>query len=428
MGKIYNIIKNLLSTYKESILKVENKSLTTGSKISLFIFVLIIFTIIGKGVDMQQSYIAKPNKHFSYKCINLIERNKEIDKFQNRDISQDIYGTNYRYKYWKLEDFTYNHQRKSEKDILFTFGTNELCQKLGKSYLDIANSDDYQDKLILKKGLNKNITILNRKIKIKTDEYSNTLLENIAKQDSKYSILSSNSKTIKQELKKSRKKLKILENELSKIEDIHTLKEFKIFKKFLDDNSKIILTQEKEAIKYYRFKYTLNIFIFLFPVWLIFYFAYRVLKKKNYFITSYLSLNVANIAALYIICNLFYLIYTIIPKIFLSKLIIFLSQYNLTLLLNIVAILFFMALFGFFINRIQRDKYKDTKGAKDSIVEKRLKKLNCCVKCGNLHNSQDKFCGFCSNKLKTKCIECNQLVENDYTFCTNCNHKNRLDI
>ena len=419
-----NRLKEWLKTYKNSILKVENRELTNGSKAALIIFVIIIFSIIGTGVKMQQSHIPKPNQQFSYKCTNFLEKSKGIDKFQNRDVKNDIYGTYYEYKQWSLDDFKYNHQRESERDILSTFGRNDLCQKLANKYLDLANSDILEDKLIIQKGLQKKINSLNQTISRKTDEYSNALLEKIALQDKQYSILSTTSKTIKKELKESRKKLATLENELSKIEDVTTIQEFKAFKEFIDKNSQEILSQYNGAIKYYRFKYTLNIFVFLFPVWLLFYMAYRVLKKKGFFITSHLSLNVANVSALYIVFNIFLLVYTIIPKVFFNKLIEFLSQYNLTLILNIAAILFFMLLFGFFIRRIQKNNLKDTvAGNVGNIKNSRLKSLNTCIKCANKYNPEDKFCGFCSYELKKKCSKCEHEVSSAYSFCTNCKAK-----
>jgi hypothetical protein len=379
---------------------------------------------MGLGVEMQQAYIQKPNKQFSSKCINLVEKNRGIDEFQSRAVKKDIYGTYYRYKYWSLDDFRYNHHRKSERNVLYFFGTNGLCQEVGKRYLDLANSDKFEDKLIIQKGLKKKINSLNQSITKKIDEYSNTLLENIAQQDEQYSILSTTSKTIKKQLKQSRKKRAVLENELSKIEDVTTLEEFKIFKQFLDKNSQEIREKYRDAIKYYRLKYTLNIFVFLFPVWLLFYIAYRVLKKKKFYITSHLSLNVANVSALYIVFNIFLLVYTIIPKIFFSKLIRLLSQYNLTLILNVLAILFFMALFGFFIRRIQKNSLKDmTVDSVNTIKNARIKNLNTCIKCGNKHNPEDKFCGFCSHKLKQKCSTCELEVSSDYSFCTNCKAK-----
>lgn len=421
MKKIINSIKNAIDTYKNSLLTVQNKELTSTSKVFLFIFVIIIFAIIGKGVDMQQSYIVKPHQQFSYKCTNLIEMNKDIDAFQNRDVSQDIYSTNYRNKYWKLETFSYNHHRQSERNILQKFGRNELCQELGKKYLDVANSDTYKDKLILKEGLNNKITTLNNQVNQKTQEYSNTLLENIAKQESKFSILSTSSKTVKKELKDLRVKLSVLEKELALVEDIKTLEEFKAFKKFLDEKSQEILRLKDEANKYYRFKYTLNIFIFLLPVWFIFYMAYRTLKKREFFISSHLSLNVANVAALYMVFNFFLLIYTIIPKVFFSKLIFFLSQYNLTVLFNVAAILFFMLVFGILIQKIQKKDHKDNNSSKNkALFERRLRDSNTCVMCGNSHDKEDEFCGFCSHELKRECTECKEIIPNDYNYCPNC--------
>ena len=421
MKRIFLKVKAWFESYRDSMLKVDNKNLSTASKFSLAIFVIIVFTIIGSGVNTQQSSIAKPYEKFSHKCMNFLEQNREIDKFQNRDISKDIYGESYNYKYWNLEDFKYNHHRRSEREVLRQFGEDVLCQDMAVKYLDLANSETLEDKLIIQKGLKAKIASVNELIERKTEEYSNTLLENIAKQDQKYSILSTSSKNIKKELRKSRIELGVLERELEKVEDIKIIKEFQSFKKYLDANYEKIVDANHEAVKYYRLEYTLSIFLFLFPVWFIFYIAYRIFKKRGHYVSAYLSVNVANVSALYIVFNIFLLIYTIIPKVFLGKLIEFLSQYNLTLFLNIGAILFFMLLFGFFIHRIQKNSGVDnSKFNKDRVKTIRIKDFNSCAKCGNKCNKDDKFCGFCSNELKIKCRHCQSEVEKDYMFCTVC--------
>lgn len=421
MNNIFKKIKEWFSEYKNSILKVDNQNLSSGSKVSLIIFVIIVFVIIGSGVDSQHSTIVKPHQKFSYKCMNFIEQNQEIDKFQKRDVSQDIYGEYYNYKYWKLEDFKYNHHRESEREVLASFGSDPLCQNLAKKYLDLANSEIFEDKLIIQEGLKNKIALLNARVTTKTGEYSNALLENIAKQSAEYSILSTDSKTIKQELKELRKELRILEKELAKIEDITTLQEFQSFKAYLDSNDEKIDDANREALKYYRLEYTLSIFIFLFPVWFGFYLLYRVFKKRGHYVSAYLSVNVANVSALYIVFNLFLLVYTIIPKVFFGKLIAFLSQYNLTLFLNVASIVFFMLLFGFFIHRIQKNKHTDEIEVNVNRVKNlRIKELNSCPSCGNKHSESDKFCGVCSTALKGECSECHNVVLKAYPFCTHC--------
>jgi len=424
MDRVYKKIKEWLKEYKNSMLQVDNQNLSSSSKVSLVVFVIIIFIIIGSGVDTQQSMIVKPYKKFSYKCTDFVEQNSDIDKFQKRDISQDIYGEYYAHKYWELEYFKYNHHRTSERNILSSFGSDVLCQNLAKKYLDLANSDALEDKLITQEGLKKKIFLLNAEISSKTDEYSNALLENIANQKEEFSILSTNSKSIKKELKKSRAELRTLEKALGKIEDITTLKEFHSFKEYLDKNDEKIIQANIQALKYYRLEYTLSIFSFLFPVWLVFYILYRNFKRKGHFVSAYLSVNVANVSALYIVFNTFLLVYTIIPKIFFGKLIAFLAQYNLTLFLNITAIIFFMLLFGFFIHRIQKNRHTDSKDF-DTTIRKniRIKELNSCPSCGNKHNINEKYCGFCSTKLLVECKECKGETLKAYPFCTHCAKK-----
>lgn len=424
MKKIFIKIKEWFESYKNSMLKVDNKNLSGASKVSLGVFIIIVFIIIGGGVNSQQSSIVHPDKKFSYKCLMFIEKNIEIDKFQTRDISRDIYGEYYRHKYWILEDFKYNHHRESEREILNSFGSDSLCQSLGKIYLDLANSETLEDKLIIQKGLKHKIALFEGTISTKTQEYSNALLENIAKQEHEYSILSTNSKSIKRELRESRKKLKILENELSKVENITEISKFKEFKKYLDTNDEKILRAYKEALNYYRLEYTLNIFIFLFPVWLLFYIVYRLFKNRGHYVSAYLSVNVANVSALYLIFNIFILIYTIIPKVFLGKLIEFLSQYNLTLVLNIGAIIFFMLIFGLFIHRIQKNSNVDnTPLNKTRVKNLRVKAQDTCLSCGNKYNEVDKFCGYCCEELVSECKSCHEVVFKSYTFCTQCSQK-----
>ena len=421
MKNIFLKIKVWFESYRDSMLKVDNKNLSTASKVSLAVFVLIVFAIIGSGVETQQSSIVKPYQKFSHKCMNFLEQNREIDKFQKRDVSKDIYGESYNYKYWHLEDFKYNHHRRSESQVLRQFGTSQLCQDMAVKYLDLANSDILEDKLIIQKGLKSKIALINNTIEAKTEEYSNDLLENIAKQKKEYSILSTSAKSIKNELHNLRAQLRVLEQELGKIEDITSIKEFQSFKKYLDEYDNKIVAANHDAVKYYRLEYTTSIFLFLFPVWFIFYLMYRVFKKRGYYVSSYLSVNVANVSALFIIFNIFLLIYTIIPKVFLGKLLAFLSQYNLTLILNITANLFFMLLFGFFIHRIQKNSGVDnTKFNQERVKNSRIKDRNSCSHCGNKYNKDDKFCGVCARELKVECKSCQELVSKDYPFCTHC--------
>ncbi len=417
------MLKKWLQSYKKSVFTIDNKNLTVGSKIALLIFIFVILSIIGAGVSMQRSYIESPYEKFGHRCSNTLDKHKEIEKFQNRDVSQDIYGTNFRHKYWSLNDFKYNHHRQSEYNILREFGKNEECRQLGTLFLDVANNSAYEDKLILFDALNTQIVTTEGLIKSKTDEYSSMLLEDIAHQEKEFSILSSSSKVVKQELNALRAQLKKFQTHIEQVDSLTDLKVFHTFQRYIIDHKTSINEAHKSAIRYYRFQYTINTFIFLFPLWLLFYFAYRQLKKRSHLISAHLSVNVANVAALYIVFNLCALIYDIIPKVFLSKLVDFLSQYNLTVLLNVAVILIFMAIFGAFIYKIQKNRSIDDKAVieaenralKTSRIKKRL-----CSECGSMNANEDKYCGHCAHSLQKTCQACHTINGTDHKYCSEC--------
>lgn len=417
------MIKRWLRSYKNTIFTVENKVLTKGSKVSLFFFVVIIFLIIGSGLKMQRSYITTPYANFGRECVTLLDKSKKIREFQDRDITKDIYGAYFKYKFWSLSDFKYNHHRNSERDILDRFGKNKLCVELGTLFLNVGNSHEYRDRLILLEALNKKKARINSQLSQKRNEYSESLLEVIAKQEQEYSVLSINSKTVKSQLHTLRDKLSELTKLLEKSDNVDTLPDFLKLMDFIDSKSEEITEKHQSERKYYRFKYTLNTFVFLFPIWLLFYFLYRILKKRYFYISSHLSINVANVSAIYILFNIFSIIYSIIPHVFLSKVINFLSNHNLSVVINIVAILIFMGIFGIFIFKIQKNKMTDDENTRgNDILEEKLVRIQngFCSNCGTLPEQNSSFCGQCSTQLTKVCNKCNNTNKVDNLFCSSC--------
>ncbi len=420
------MIKKIFTSYKNSLFEVDNKNLTTGSKASLFIFILIVFIIISSGIQMQKGYVAYPTTSFDYACTSKIDKNREINKFQSRDVSKDIYNSNFDYRYWSLEDFKYDHHHKSESQVLRSFGKDARCQKMGTLYLDVANDALYKDKLIEYKALKNNITKINSQIQTAEVQYASMLLEDIAQQDRNRSILSSSSSKVKEKIRLLNDQLQHLEQRLDEIDNVGTLDSFQSFKNYLDKNSEEIERAYKEAIKYYKFQYTLNVFLFLLPIWFIFYFVYRLFKRKKYHILAHMSLHVANVSAVFIVFYLLSLIYDVIPKVFLSKLIALLSQYNLSVLLNLVAILFFMSLFGFFIYRIQKNRsreFHEDSSQRDAVLKKERILKGVCSYCGKVPRAEDKFCGGCAQALSKECQQCHNTTQVDDQYCRSCAHE-----
>lgn len=424
--KFFSKIKEYLGIYKKSILTVDNKNLTIGSKIALFFFILIIFNIIGGGVSIQKSYIQSPTKQFGYKCTSIVDKYKGIRDFETRDVNKDVYSNYYPYKYWKLRDFNYKKNRRSEYDILTQFGKNKMCQELGVHYLNVATDPDYKEKLLVIKALTTRLQGLKQSVKSRESQYSTALLEDIAKQDKNHSILLTGSKTAKNELINLDTKIDKIQTNINSYENIETLKTFQEFKKYLKENYHAIEEAHKNTQKYYRFQYTINVFFFLLPVWFIFYFGYKYYKRKKRYIISHLSVNVANVSALFIVYHIFTLIYQIIPKVFFAKLIAILSMYNFTVILNVLGILFFMGIFGFFIHRIQKNKTKDDKNEsgkfQETIRQNRILK-DICPDCGkNINFHESDYCGNCGLKIVKECYdsECKEKNYCEDNHCRKC--------
>ena len=417
------MFKSLLTHYKTSLFEVDDKKLTRGAKAALFVFVLIIFMIVGSGVSIQISYINSPSENFGYQCINSIKKSKEIEKFQNRDVKKDLYGSHFTYKYWEITDFKYDHHFNSEYDILRQYGKDPLCQQLGTHFLDVANDSAYRERLIEYKAVRKSLSTMKSQVSKKEQEYSNMLLEDIAHQPKNRSILSSSSDHVKQELMKLQNNIDRLQKRLETLNSLNDLSSFTHFSAFIKEKGAEILERHVRALRYYKFHYTLNIFLFLFPTWLLFYIAYRLFKRNSRFILAYLSVHVANVTALYIIFYLLSFIYEIIPKIFLTKLIALLSSYNLTIVLNVSAIILFMLIFALFIYRIQKNSAKDLSAQSTKIFKRQQYQwisAGLCSECGLKVKKEDIYCGRCRKSLKKVCQKCQKESESDDLYCRHC--------
>ena len=158
-------IKQIFSKYKKNLFTVNSEPLTKLSKLFLLIFVGFGFYIISISIYQQKRVIDRPHERFGYECVTLA--NKDISKI-------NIY------------DFRYSYSN---------FGSNKDCQALGKLY----STGTTVFEQILKKisSLKSDIYTKERKIRQLERQYSNMLLEKIANQSKKKSILVGSSDNVK---------------------------------------------------------------------------------------------------------------------------------------------------------------------------------------------------------------------------------------
>ncbi len=387
-----NKLNFYLKKYKESLFSIDKQPLTLGAKIVLFFYLIFVFLLLEKGLFLQVRSVKPVWKVFSYECINLANKVKD--------------NPNYKFK---VEDFKYYYNR-SKIDL----GCDKFCKKLSKLLKNFVNDIEFKARVEAIKSLKFKISSLRSSIQQLEKQYSTMLLEKIANQERKKSILKSSADKVKEEITDKLKKISILENKIQALNNFENIYSFKQLKSFLLGNYKTILSRYNLYISKYRIRILIQNFVFLIPVILFFYFLFKFFSKRNYKILSYLSIHVVNIAGLILLFKIFDLIWDIVIGDKFAKLIKFLSKLNLQFILSIGIIVFFIAIFAFIIYKIQSNKIKRFKFISDPSL---------CPFCGSKILSDFKYCNICGNKIKTICSACNTQVKIGSIYCQNCGSK-----
>jgi len=384
-------IFNSVGAYKKSFFTVNQTELTGVSKLLMILFFFTSLWLIAQGIGSSITQASTPQQKYGYACERFVTtKNLRIYDFkkrpQNNYLNND-FGDSIECKQIekKYKEILSNHHIQSEIEQLYTFS-------------DKKERADYEAKRLDK-------------------EYSNMLLEKISKQDADKSILHSNANKVKDEHDELVKKSKNLQDMIDKKSDLMNYPVLQEFISLVSKSSQSIKDGLSHDRKYYRLMMSLQIFAFLIPIWLMFYFFYKFLASRQKHIFAQLSFYVANAAALYGLVELMQLVYTIIPKVFFAKLIAFFTSHNMIIVLNILGILFFLLLFGVIIHRLQK------KGEKRSIQKDKKPlyvKQEKCYNCGTRRDRSDEFCSSCGNELKCECVSCKKMIFKYEPYCRYC--------
>ncbi len=393
-------IKYYLSEYKKSLFRVNQKELSRTSKMLLAIFLFTIFIVIGWGLEWQLKQEESPAKAYGIACKALM--NKKED-FNVRDFSR----------------FAYRQEISMQGDDgEDAFGEDAVCKKLGVLYRAVANDTAFSADQKTLSEVQKKLQDTQYKIQSLKDSYGDLLLEKVAKQEKAKSIFSTDAAKIKEELEKLQNSEQKYEASVLKLSDLNRYPAYTAFIDYYKAHKEELKEAYENKVRYFSFKRTMQAFAFLIPVWLLFYLAYKFMLRREYYILSYLTLHVANVAAVYGLFYLVLFIYDIIPELFFQKIIAFFMQHNMVIVLNVLAILFFVVLFGVIIYRIQKN---DTTGAKKRKQELLNLKMGKCSECGCVIDGE--YCFVCGFHHTTPCAACRQPTLRKGEFCRHCGAK-----
>ena len=379
-----------LKEYKESFFTINQTKLTGFSRNLMILFFLTSLWLIASGINSSIRELKAPQNRYGYSCIELISHPIDIFSFEE-----------YRHEY---------------------FGDSKECKELETRYYLVKNDLQIQSNIKQIHLLEEKLSSTSYKINRLKNEYNGMLLEKISKQEKNNSILHANAQNAKEKLRKLKTLKKDLQAKIANLKDPLNYPKIQDFMLYIDHHKKSIQDGFAKSKKYFILKKSAKIFAFLIPIWLLFYLLSKRFEKEKQYIFAQLSFYVTSAAALYGLIELVRLIYYIIPKVFLSKLIAFFTSHNMIIILNILGIIFFLALFGLIINIIQKNHEKKKKA--QNIQKNRLLKGR-CLECNAIIDKEDEFCSFCGSATKKECHSCHTKIEKTALFCPKCGEKSK---
>ena len=373
----------------------------------LFIFFLnvFIFITIGLGIDFQIKVLNNPTVTFPHQCRTIINTNK-IDDFNKYFYSSKDYSSKY-------QDI-----KNEEMDIRCNTLLNEKLKVVKKEH-DIKELKSTQSNIETK------LDKVSTELSYLRENYNTVLFEKMSLQETSKSIIKDE---ISSENIKSKYNRYLKENENLKKEKEDLLKYFQDSKSvkdlvsFVQENKKQIKEDHKNLTKSYAIKKELIALLFLSPLlFLSFYIMKRYLANEKY--TLYIMFkNIMIVIFIPTIISFLSLIYILIPKIFLEKVLRFFYELEIPFIVYYLVVAVLVLIFGYIIVKIQKRHRESIKELEDNSISK-IESFNKSV-CNKCFNKVDylsmNFCPNCKNELKIKCKSCEKETIKSLNYCTNC--------
>ena len=378
------------------------------SKITILFIVLLnifIFITLGLGIDFQIKVLNNPSVTFSSQCRNIVN-SKNLNDFNN----YVYFSKNYNSKYQSIKN--------EEMDSRCSTILNEKLKAV-KSEHNIKALRNNEKKLN-----NKQLTVSNELSYIR-ENYNTVLFEKISSQESSKSIIKDNisAENIKSKYNSYLKQNEDLKKDKEKIrKNFAESKSVKDLTIFVGANKKQIQDDYKSSSKSYEIKKELIALMFLLPLlFAAFYIMKKYLKDEKY--TLYIMFkNIVVVILIPTIISFLSLIYILLPKIFLEKVLKFFYQIEIPFIVYYFAIALFILIFGYIIVKVQkrhRDNIKNL--SENSISKTESYNKSVCNQCSNkVDYLKMNFCPCCKNELKIICLNCNEQTIKNLNNCFNC--------
>jgi hypothetical protein len=376
----------------------------------MFIAILniFIFITIGLGIDFQVKVLNSPTVTYPYKCRDVLNNN-HIDDFKQYIYSKEQYNNYYEENYQGIKDL-----QEDSRCVLI----NEKINLIKKEH-NIKELISSSNKLV------NNQSKIDSELSYIRENYNTVLFEKMSSQTQDKSIIKDDLSTqnIKEkhdayikEFERIKEELEQLNNNFVKSKSVEELVSF------VSTNKEQINLDIESMNKAYSIKRELVTLAFLLPlVFMFFYMMKRYLTKERY-ILYILFKNILIVSLIPTVISMISLVYELLPKIFIEKVLRFFYEIEIPFIVYYFAITIFIFIFGYLIIKLQKKfKEENNRLKNNSITKIESYNKNICNNCGNRvdFNSMN-FCPCCQNKLKVECDSCHHMIIQGLDYCSNC--------
>ena len=386
---------------KSDLLNFKDEPLSGISVVLLIILDIFIFTNVIIGVEGETAKVPSVSYYYPSDC------SKHFKKVQT--------------KYKDFEKYRYGQSRSAH----LRPHLSQYCQDLDTKIEVFSLQDAFKTNL---KRV-QNIEEKQRQNKYRLDQistqYNTRLFERIAQMQNNSEL-----KNAKSEYDGIIADNKNLKEELALVPAVSSLEGFNAYVKYLKENKSAFLEAKKSYAFWQPFKEYGHMLIFILPLLLFFGFFYRrtkgqQLSQRNYNpVVKIISAHISLILALPLVWFTLGLIYHVLPKTLLKSIIEFLVEIGLLSILNYVAILLVVLIFGGLIYWIQKRTLKKKLSVAVSKNFPRLISWSQCFECEYKIDYTKKFCPFCGVKLHVECSSCKADMNRHEPFCSSCGEAN----
>lgn len=378
------------------------------SKLTIMFIALLnicIYLTLGLGIDFQIKVLNSPSVVFPYECSEIVNSNN-VDDFGQY--------------YYKSNNNNSNYQEIKNLEI------DNRCYTIVKIKLEeIKKEHKIKELVTLSNRLSNSQNKINNELTYIRENYNTILFEKISSHPTDKSIVKNELSTenIKEkynayqiEYEKIKKEKEELERNFSESKSVKDLISY------ISLNKEQINNDINSLEKSYSLKKELVTLAFLLPLIITFFYLMKRYLIKEKYVLYILFKNMLIVTFIPTIISIIYLVYKLLPKIFIEKLLKFFYMLEIPFIVYYFAIAIFIFIFALLIIKLQkRFKEENNSLINNSITKVESYNKNTCNKCGNRVDFKTmNYCPCCQNKLKTECKSCYKITLKDLDYCFNC--------